>query len=138
MEAIHRIRLALVLLFGIIPALFLAAFAGLGLVGGVLSIFSIVPLIGLAIAFVSALGLIGAYTICVAANGVTENWHRLGLVSGIIAAATFAFLEFSTARVSPRLEPSYWMLSPIAVAVCLLLEPYLTKIDKDEKTPTVE
>ena len=138
MGAIHYSRLAVVLLFGVIPALLLSMFAGLGLIWAVLAVFSDVPLTGLAIAVVSLLGLVGAYSICDAASGVTENWQRLGLLAGIFAASTFVFFEFSTARVSPRLEPSYWVLSPIAVAACLLLESYLTKVDEDEQTPVAE
>ena len=138
MGAIHNFRLAAVLLFGVIPALLLSMFAGLGLFWGVLTLFSSVPFTGLAIAVVSLFGLIGAYSICDAASGVTENWQRLGLLAGIIAAGTFVFFEFSTARVSPRLEPSYWVLSPIAVAICLLMESYLAKADKDEQTPVAE
>ena len=138
MGAIDYFRLALVLLFGAIPALFLSMFAGLGLIWGVLAVFSNVPLVGLAIAAVSLLGLAGAYSICDAAGGVTENWQRLGLLAGIVAAGTFVFFEFSAARMSPRLEPSYWVLSPIAVAAYMLLESYLMKADKDEQTPEVE
>lgn len=138
MGAVHYLRLAVVLVFGVIPALILSMFAGLGLILGVLTLFSDEPFIGPGMIVVSLSGLVGAYSICDAANGVTENWQRLGLLAGIVAASTFFLFELSTALVSPRFEPSHWLLSPVAVAAFLLLESYLMKVEKGKQSPVSE
>lgn len=138
MGVIQYIRLASVLFLGVIPALILSIFAGLGLLMGITLFFSGPTTTGLMIAVVSSLGIYGAYSICDTAMGATKLWQQLGLLSGIFAACTFVYFALQGTKLSPQLEPTYWPLLPSPVAAYLLLESYLIGLRKDERSATLE
>ena len=138
MDTIQYLRLTLVLVFGVIPALLLCVFAGLGLFLGAYLFLASDPMTGLMIMATSLLGLFGAYSMCCSAVGVEATWQRLGLLAGILAAGTFICFEFSAVWVSARLEVPYWVFSPIFIATFLLLESFFKSPLKDEKAPTIE
>lgn len=125
------IRLTLVLLFGVVPALLLSMFAAGGLVMGVELLFESRPVTGLTFVGISALGLFGTYSMLATPWGAREQWQRLGLLAGISAAGVFMFFDFSVGTTTARHEPSFWPLSPIGVAVFLLLEYYLRRRDQE-------
>lgn len=122
------IRLTLILVFGVIPALILSIYAGFGLVFGVMSLLEGSIQTGLLLIALSCLGLFGVYALCAAPMGATNRWQLLGLLAGIVAASAFVYFEHYVARHSSRLEPFYWALSPIVIAGFLLLEHWLKKL----------
>lgn len=131
----HGTRLILVTLFGLIPALLLSIFAAMGLLIGGKLLFGSEPITGFVFVAAGVLGLFGTYAILAAAWGAEEQWQRIGLAAGIIAASVFIFFDFSVAGTAARPhEPSVWPLAPIAVAVYLLLEYYLRGRDEDESS----
>ena len=86
----------------------------------------------------SSLGLFGVVSLCDSAMGATERRQRLGLIAGVVAALTFVYFDLSIGRLSERSEPSYWPLSPIAIATYLLLESYWNESRKSRDSPATE